>query len=233
MKTIIVIQARMASNRLPGKAISPICGKAALDHLIDRTLMTGLPTIVATTNDPRDHPIRAIAKNRKLTGYTLPGNDMSDSVPKRLLSASNAFRADHVVRVTGDDILVEPSYIERAIDEHIESGASFTRIPDLPRGFDCEVISRKALFVLTNEFTEDELIGDVLGDPNWFIVHNVETEKRHRRPDINLELNTSDDLVRIRSVFSALHKSYESPFGLDDVLAVEDELDGALMESAA
>lgn len=232
MKIICVVQARFDSKRLPGKVTASICGQSALDHLLDRATRTNYRVIVATTNSNEDWHIRRIAEARGITGFTLPEQDMSISVPKRMFAVADTFGAQHIVRITGDDILVEPGYVKEAVFEHLETGSDFTRIPELPKGFDCEVISKKALQRLFSEFDEDEYIGDILGDPNWFKVHNVEAFSSHRRPDINLELNTEDDLQRLRTVFAALYRPWESPFSLDDVLAKEEEL-GEILHGVA
>ena len=54
--TLAIIQARMASSRLPGKVLLDICGKPMLERVLDRVkLARSIDNIlVATTTDPSD-----------------------------------------------------------------------------------------------------------------------------------------------------------------------------------
>ena len=56
MKTLAIVQARMASTRLPGKVMADISGVPMIRRLIDR--LEAVPSIddlvVATTTEPED-----------------------------------------------------------------------------------------------------------------------------------------------------------------------------------
>jgi len=122
---------------------------------------------------------------------------------------------DHIVRVTADDILVDPEYLRKAVKEHLQYEADYTYIPKLPRGFDCEVISRRALLEVMKIDSSTEFIGDILKDRT--LVHEVEVEKRHRKR-FNYELNEYKDLKRLRELFSDLFSNHSPPFCLDQVI---------------
>ena len=59
MSVIGVVQARMGSSRLPGKAMAELAGKPLIWHMIDRMRrVKGLDEIVlATSTDPRNGPL--------------------------------------------------------------------------------------------------------------------------------------------------------------------------------
>jgi len=52
---MIVLQARLASTRLPGKALRQIEGRTLLGRCIERLLASGVaPVVLATTTRPED-----------------------------------------------------------------------------------------------------------------------------------------------------------------------------------
>ena len=59
MKVVAIIQARMGSERLPGKVLMPLCGKPVLWHIIQ--ILKGISLIdeiiIATTTLYEDLPI--------------------------------------------------------------------------------------------------------------------------------------------------------------------------------
>ncbi|MBL8986386.1 MAG: NTP transferase domain-containing protein, partial [Gemmatimonadetes bacterium] len=63
MKTVITIEARMRSSRLPGKVLLPLLGQPMLARMIERLRrVRGADAIVvATTEHDADDPIAALA----------------------------------------------------------------------------------------------------------------------------------------------------------------------------
>ena len=59
MKTVLIIQARMQSSRLPGKVLLPLGGKPMLEWVITRAEHAKVidSCMVATTLDAADDPI--------------------------------------------------------------------------------------------------------------------------------------------------------------------------------
>ena len=78
MVIAIIVQARMASTRLPGKVLKKIFGKTLLEHLISRLkkVKSADKIIVATTTKQRDGKIVKVAKKlggKVLASYALLG----------------------------------------------------------------------------------------------------------------------------------------------------------------
>ena len=55
---IAIIQARMSSNRLPGKVLLPLAGKPMIRHIVDRAKSCNnvSKVIVATSLEESDNP---------------------------------------------------------------------------------------------------------------------------------------------------------------------------------
>ncbi len=106
MRTVAIIQARSASQRLPGKALELIGDRTILEWVIHRTRMVkGVDSIVvATTMQLEDEQIANVAASAGVRFFR--GSD-SDVLERFYLAATSA-QANHVLRVTADCPLLCP-----------------------------------------------------------------------------------------------------------------------------
>ncbi len=108
-KAVVVIPARWASTRLPGKSLVPLCGKPLIAWVIERARQArGIAdTIVATDDDRIRHAASAAGARVVMTRPDHPsGTD-------RVAEASSDTDADVVINVQGDEPLINPRLIER------------------------------------------------------------------------------------------------------------------------
>jgi CMP-2-keto-3-deoxyoctulosonic acid synthetase len=67
---IVVIPARMASTRLPGKPLADINGKPMILHMLDRGREAGIGPVAVASGDPEiAEVVRAAGGQAVLTGY--------------------------------------------------------------------------------------------------------------------------------------------------------------------
>ncbi len=102
-----LVAGRMRSSRLPGKTMAKLVDKPSLWHVIQRLKrVRDLDEIVvATTDEPSDDPIRALAEAVDVPSYS----GSADDVLGRTLSAARSVGARTIVQVTGDCPLVDVS----------------------------------------------------------------------------------------------------------------------------
>lgn len=142
----IITQARTTSTRLPRKVLIEVAGKTLLEHHLDRLTTTGLPVFVATTTNPGDDEIAALAVGRDLTVHRGSEND----VLSRFHECAQENGLDVVVRVTSDCPLIDGDLIASAVAEFVDTAdphlyLSNALLRTYPRGFDFEVFSATAL----------------------------------------------------------------------------------------
>ncbi len=113
MKTIAIIQARMASSRLPDKVLLDLGGRPMLAWVVERTrrAQTVDEVVVATTLDPSDDPVFEFCKQH---GYRV-GRGSAHDVLDRYYQVAKHFQADIVVRITADCPLIDPALIDEAV----------------------------------------------------------------------------------------------------------------------
>src|SRR5215208_6810365 len=104
----------MGSSRLPGKTMALLAGRPSLAHIVDRLRrVPGLAgVVIATTVEPLDEPIRALASELGVPCHA----GSVDDVLERTLGAARAVGARTIVQVTGDCPLVEPELVAQALD---------------------------------------------------------------------------------------------------------------------
>ncbi len=146
MCTAVIIQARMGSTRLPGKALRDIAGKTMLARVVEHVQLASLvdQIIVATTTEPADQAI--VAECERLGIACFRGSE--DDVLDRYYQAAKNFDVDTIVRITSDCPLIEPSVIDQVIKTFHQTKADYvsnTVSRTFPRGLDTEVFKFSVL----------------------------------------------------------------------------------------
>jgi spore coat polysaccharide biosynthesis protein SpsF len=148
MNTLIVIQARMASTRLPGKVLLPLAGRPLLERMLERVLAASSPfeLCVATSAHPQDDPIRALCQT---LGVRVFGGNPLDLLDRHYRAAL-AFGADAVVKIPSDCPLIDPAAIDRVLEHFHAERAAWDFVtnlcpPSWPDGNDVEVMSMATL----------------------------------------------------------------------------------------
>jgi 3-deoxy-manno-octulosonate cytidylyltransferase (CMP-KDO synthetase) len=107
----VLIPARYASSRLPGKPLADIGGKPMIVRVAERALASGAERVVVATDDAR---IVACAANHGVEAVLTRGDHLTGT--DRLAEAARLLALDRdtiVVNVQGDEPLLEPALIRR------------------------------------------------------------------------------------------------------------------------
>lgn len=145
---VAVVQARLASSRLPAKALQDFAGKPMVLHIVDRVRYASTVNLVgvATTSEPSDDPLVEVCEQAAVPIHRGPVTDILG----RLVGAARALRADILVRVWGDAPFIDPHIVDSAVNrllhddlEFVTSGLLRTRT--YPEGMDVEVYTRQLL----------------------------------------------------------------------------------------
>ena len=115
MSFTVLIPARYASTRLPGKPLMDIAGKPLVVRVAERAQASGADRTVIATDDER---IRAAAEQHGFDAILTRPNHATGT--DRLAEAAVALELDDkaiVVNVQGDEPLLEPTLIREVADE--------------------------------------------------------------------------------------------------------------------
>jgi 3-deoxy-manno-octulosonate cytidylyltransferase (CMP-KDO synthetase) len=127
VKTVAVIPARLASTRLPEKALVDIAGRPMVAHVVERVLLAkGLSEVIVATDDDRIANVARKAGARPV--LTSPG---CPSGTDRVAEALQGLDADLVLNIQGDEPLLPADAVEalhRTLVEGLSVGAGMATL---------------------------------------------------------------------------------------------------------
>jgi spore coat polysaccharide biosynthesis protein SpsF len=130
MRVGCLINARLASKRLPKKHLRDIAGKLALERILERLMpCDDVVFIIATGAEQENKPLEAIAKEHKIAIFY--GNQQN--IPQRHLDAAREHKLDAIISVDGDDVLTSPTAFKDVLAA-LQAGKSLVRTEGLPFG---------------------------------------------------------------------------------------------------
>ena len=106
----IIVQARMSSSRLPVKSLRMIGDYPLLFYVLKRLEKTGIPVIVATSDHPSDDEIADYVESLKFPVF----RGALENVLQRYIGCAEAFGIEEIIRVTGDNPLVDIEALKKA-----------------------------------------------------------------------------------------------------------------------
>jgi len=205
-KTVVLLQVRTKSTRLPGKAMLKLQDKPIVEHVIDRLKAAKTPdsVVVCTSRHEDNRVLLELARRNKVEGFAGSEEDVLD----RFIQAARATEADIVIRASGEDPLVDPVYLDEMVEHHIKTKADYTSTKQLPVGVAVEVISTMALeraHQLADNSEMSEYMTLYFKD-DFFHTETVEVEESLRRPNYRLTVDTPKDLELIEEIYRRLYK---------------------------
>lgn len=133
MNPVIIIPARMASTRLPGKPLALIAGRPMIVHVLERAQASGAgDVVVACDGQAVFDAVSEAGGMAVLTDPDLPSG--SDRIWQALQIADPQERYDAVINVQGDMPTLDPALIAQALrlldDAQVDIGTLAARITD-------------------------------------------------------------------------------------------------------
>ena len=159
MTPIVVIPARMAASRLPGKPLADIRGRPMIVHVLERARAAGIgPVVVACAESAIAEAVRAAGGEAVLTDPGLPSG--SDRVHAALAAIDPQARHDVVVNLQGDFPTIDPGVLHAVLapldDPTIDIGTLVA-----PIGTAAEAAAEQVVKAAC-AFTADELVAPAL-----------------------------------------------------------------------
>jgi len=220
MRTLVVIQARMGSSRLPGKVLADLGGRPLLGLQLERLARLAEARVVVATSDLRqDDPVATLATDHDVACIRGP----EDDVLARFAMAVIDHPADEVVRLTADCPLTDPDLVAAVIALRRSTGADYagnTLIRTFPDGLDVEVMTAATFAAAHTEATDpldrEHVTRFILRRPERFRLANLRTPVAMAAE--RWTVDTAEDLERVRAIVAGLDDPVGAPW--DRILAL-------------
>jgi spore coat polysaccharide biosynthesis protein SpsF len=211
--TLLFIQARMTSSRLPGKVLKKLYNKAILEHITDNIIENfGLEKVVVlTSKEQTDLPIVSFANERNI--QVIQGS--LKNVYDRFRHAIEQFGAKSFVRICGDSPLIDMGLIKKGIRLYNDNQADiitnvFPRT--FPKGQSVEVVNSTTFldpsFVNLPNFSEEHITSAFYKDTKDFNIINFYNKDSLSKD--NFVVDTADDFKRIEKFLIDHNGQYPS-----------------------
>jgi spore coat polysaccharide biosynthesis protein SpsF len=236
LKVVVIVQARMASTRLPGKVLKRVLDKPLLEYQIERIrrVKSVEEIVIATTVNDADRAIVEFCDRLALPCFRGSEQD----VLSRYFAAAVAFHADVVVRLTSDCPIIDPHVVERVLRHFLEYATEFDYVSNCltrtyPRGMDTEVfpfgILEEAYCEAVKPMDREHVTPFIYRQQRRFRLSNVayhEDLSHHR-----WTVDTVEDFALIRRIIESLYPR-DPEFRMEDVLGLFDRDPGLFQINA-
>lgn len=205
---VAIIQARTGSTRFPRKSLALLCGKPLLLHVISRVKKSKLisKVVVATTILKEDQEIINMCQAEKIDSFQGSVDDVLD----RYYKTAKKVKADIIVRITADCALIDPSIIDRSINQFLSTpGIDYVGYNvQYPEGSDVETFSFHSLerawknAKLPSE--REHVTPFIVNHPEMFKIAMIKSRFKKDYSKIHLSIDYERDLVRTELIIKAL-----------------------------
>lgn len=227
-RAVAIIQARMGSERLPGKVLLPLDCEHVLSHVACRTgaAETIDEVVIATSTKIGDDAIEQFGAEHAFPVYR--GSEAD--VQRRLFDAATEYDADTVVRITADCPLIDPDTIDTIVSK-VRDGtteyASNTIRRTFPRGLDVEAFSyesfERVVSAASTQNEREHVTPYYRENPDEFDLTNVSShevftdEQYIDRTDLRLTLDEAADYLLLSRIYDEITYS--------DVIQIREAID--------
>lgn len=226
LKNHIFIQARLYSERLPKKILKEILGQSILSIIKKRLeIVDNVDHIYLVTGSPEKNNL-LINEAKKLDLDIFCGCDKN--ILDRFYQASNKFGSDNIIRITGDNPLLDPFIINKGLAKFLESNVdilSNDRKPTFPKGLNFEIFKKSALdsswLTLSKKYSKQQNFLNTFMTPvndllfGNFKNHDFLSGKNHSK--LRLTMDHNEDYDFITKLFEILYPQKYN-FDLNDIL---------------
>jgi spore coat polysaccharide biosynthesis protein SpsF len=223
-RVVAIVQARMDSQRLPGKVLLDLAGKPVLAWVVSRARRAkGIDeVVVATSTDLSDDAIASFCKDHSVRCVRGSQHDVLD----RYILAARETNADVVVRLTGDCPLIDPGMLAENLQVFLRANPPLdfaaNRLPGdrtIPIGLDAEFCTYAALERVWKEaklpHQREHVMPFFYENPDKFRILHITHSPNYG--DLRWTVDTPEDLELMREIVSSFD---DDTFSWTEILAL-------------
>ena len=209
--TGVFLQARLASSRLPNKALLELGGRTVVEQAMRslRTLPAARHVLVT------DAASAALLESRAAAcGFDLFVGPEGD-VLERFVLAARWYDVDEIVRATGDNPLVSALLARMALGEFRRREADYFGYDGPPLGTGVEILARhaleRALRESTDAYDHEHVSPYLYRNPDTFRAIRILAPPAYCLPHARVTLDTAADYRFITRIYAELYDGAPIP----------------------
>jgi spore coat polysaccharide biosynthesis protein SpsF len=221
-RTRVVIQSRLNSSRLPGKAMLTMAGMPLIELVARRASRSGHEVVVATSEEQYDE---RIAGHLSTVGIPVVRGSLDDVLGRFVQATADLAPDDRVVRLTGDNPVADADLVDELLAALDASDHVYGRvdIDQVPEGLGAEAFGvaalREAAETATDAYDREHVtpwlrrtLGELL-----FVPRGCPADIHAYRATVD----TLGDYVRVSSLFDGVADPVGHPWlaFMDDLAA--------------
>jgi len=207
--TAVVLQARLGSTRLPGKALLPLGDSTLAGQAMRRLALVPADLRVLATDAASADRLGPAAASEGFDVLVGPAED----VLARYCLAVRRYGIDLVVRATGDNPLVSHELARLLLERRAAAPAGerpdYAGYLGMPTGMGVELVAAEALLRAAAEASsprEREHVCPYLYEhPEAFSIDRPEAPAEYLLPEGSVTVDTAADYERARSIYADLY----------------------------
>ena len=227
MKNHIFIQAREKSKRFPEKILQKICGKSIVTLMLERIEKIENIDDIFLITGPEESNKKVISEFKRNGIEYFSGSEQN--ILDRFYHAAKLFNSENIIRLTGDNPLLDFNIINDGINIFLDSNydiLSNNRKKTYPLGINFEIFSNNALKksweMTSKKFSEENDFIKTFIPPTAFMLQNVNFKNfdliyEKNISNIRLTLDYYEDFQLISKIFESLYPQNKF-FALDEIL---------------
>ena len=205
---LVIIQARMASTRLPGKVLLELSPeKTVLDLLVERVVQakTVDRIVIATTKSIKDLEILEHCKQKGYEVFIGSEDDCLD----RHYQCARVMGADSISKIPSDVPFIDPKLIDKNISLFTKESFDFVSTlhpPTFPDGMDIETMTfnalRKAWGSAVKSYEREHTTPYIWDNPENFKIGAIESDQKYDYfMKYRFTIDYNDDLEFMKQVY--------------------------------
>ena len=210
-KALVLVAVRLKSKRLPRKALLDLHGEPLIIRVTERVNQAKLHAGVVwcSSTNRQDDPLEKLATARNISIFR--GSELD--VMSRFIEVASQHNATTVIRVTGDDILIDDEYFQISLDYFLNNNFDYVDHKNLISGTETEIFDYNVLkFIYKNSKNLDgtEYLTNYVKDNEiFFNIGSSPVQNKHKCAE-SMTIDTKDDYLYASKFLKSHYKKNQN-----------------------
>ena len=222
-KRAVIVQCRLSSSRLPGKALKMLGNKPVLAWVLASMKKVKADKYFVATDHESYELLKPVCKEN---GFDCFAGDLDD-VLKRFCDLIKTIKVDTIIRATADNPFLFYEAAQASLEEFEERNKSrhpcdYLTYTGLPHGSGVEIFSAQSLLKAAEEtdnpYDHEHVVPALYNHKDKFKCEFIKAPSRYNYPELRTTIDTFSDYLRAITIVNYL-KNCKEPFTTEQIIS--------------